>query len=319
VDTLTPDEFARSIGAPLADDDATAVLVDIGSSCSRTDELTRLVEPLAQVVIGVGPVDAPADAPPYCDLVVTEARLPAVLANVEACPLAATALALLLRGANPRSVAEGLIAESATFSMLQAGPEFAAWRASRAVVRRAEEGPPVLVERVGDELRVTLNRPHVRNAFNAAMRDDLVQALDVALADPEVRVTLAGAGEAFCAGGDLDEFGSRPDPASAHVIRLRRNPAMVLHRLADRVEARLHGACVGSGIELPAFAGRVVARPDCRVSLPEVALGLIPGAGGTVSLPRRIGRHRTAWLALSGESIDAQTALAWGLADEIAR
>ena len=79
----------------------------------------------------------------------------------------------------------------------------------------------------------------------------------------------------------------------------------------------VHGACVGAGIELPAFAGRVVASRDAWFALPEVAMGLVPGAGGTVSLPRRIGAQRTAWLALTGRRIDAETALAWGLVDEL--
>jgi enoyl-CoA hydratase/carnithine racemase len=70
-------------------------------------------------------------------------------------------------------------------------------------------------------------------------------------------------------------------------------------------------------VELPAFAGRVAARADATFWLPELALGLCPGAGGTVSLPRRIGRQRTAWLALSGRAIDARTALDWGLVDEV--
>ena len=60
------------------------------------------------------------------------------------------------------------------------------------------------------------------------------------------------------------------------------------------------------------------AAPGTVIALPEVSLGLVPGAGGTVSIPRRIGRHRTAALALSGATIDAATALAWGLVDEIA-
>ena len=80
---------------------------------------------------------------------------------------------------------------------------------------------------------------------------------------------------------------------------------------------RLHGACIGAGIEMAAFAGRVVAHPEAVISLPEVGLGLIPGAGGTVSLPRRIGRHRTAELALTGRPIDAATAHRWGLVDAI--
>ncbi|RIL07464.1 MAG: enoyl-CoA hydratase, partial [Proteobacteria bacterium] len=87
--------------------------------------------------------------------------------------------------------------------------------------------------------------------------------------------------------------------------------------LGDRLEAHLHGACIGAGVELAAFAGRVVARADAWFALPELSMGLVPGAGGTVSLPRRIGRQRTAWLALSGARLDARTALGWGLVDEL--
>jgi enoyl-CoA hydratase/carnithine racemase len=79
----------------------------------------------------------------------------------------------------------------------------------------------------------------------------------------------------------------------------------------------MHGHCAGSGVELPAFAGTVVAAPDTVCSLPEIGFGLIPGAGGTVSLTRRIGRRRVALLALSGASVDAPTAHDWGLIDEI--
>ena len=87
--------------------------------------------------------------------------------------------------------------------------------------------------------------------------------------------------------------------------------------MADRVEAHLHGVCFGAGIELTAFAGSIVAAPDTRIALPELSLGLVPGAGGTVSLPRRIGRHRTALLALTGIEVDADTAQGWGLIDRV--
>jgi enoyl-CoA hydratase/carnithine racemase len=90
-----------------------------------------------------------------------------------------------------------------------------------------------------------------------------------------------------------------------------------LSACAERVRARVHGACVGAGIELPAFAAHVSASADASFRLPEVSMGLVPGAGGTASLTRRIGRQRTAWMALSGEAVDAGTALAWGLVDEI--
>ena len=79
----------------------------------------------------------------------------------------------------------------------------------------------------------------------------------------------------------------------------------------------LHGSCLGAGIELPAFAGRVVAADDTRLGLPELGLGLVPGAGGTVSLPGRIGRHRTLALVLLDGTISAPAALGWGLVDEV--
>ena len=155
----------------------------------------------------------------------------------------------------------------------------------------------------------------MRNAYDAAMRDVLLDALAVAQADPGVRVVPDGAGPSFCSGGDLDEFGTRRDPASAHLVRLperRPRPAPVADR--HRAGARRAGG-VGGG------AGRarrrVEAAPDATFALPEVAMGLVPGAGGTVSIPARIGRHRTAWLALTGERIDAPTAREWGLVDEV--
>lgn len=74
---------------------------------------------------------------------------------------------------------------------------------------------------------------------------------------------------------------------------------------------------VGAGIEVPAFAGKVVAFADAWCQLLELSLGLIPGAGGTVSVTRRIGRWRTAWMVLSGERVPAGRALEWGLVDRI--
>ena len=127
----------------------------------------------------------------------------------------------------------------------------------------------------------------------------------------------SGRGPSFCSGGDLDEFGRFPDPVTAHAIRTTRSPARGVAGIAAKLEVRVHGACMGAGVELPAFAHRVVAAPDARFALPELSLGLVPGAGGTVSLPRRIGRHATARLALLGGSIGAEEALAIGLVDAI--
>lgn len=247
-----------------------------------------------------------------------------LLASIESNPIAATSLALLLRTDGGRDIAEGLAAESAVYSLLQAGPEFARWRATRP--DRAPVPHPdapvsestVLAERIGDVIHLTLNRPHRHNAFSASLRDALVAQLAVAALDDQTRVVLDGAGPSFCSGGDLNEFGSFPDPANAHVVRLARSAARLMAAMSDRLEVHLHGACMGAGIELPAFAAHVIAAPDVAIALPEISLGLIPGAGGTASIPRRIGRQRTAWLGLSGERIDAHIALAWGLIDEIA-
>jgi enoyl-CoA hydratase/carnithine racemase len=151
------------------------------------------------------------------------------------------------------------------------------------------------------------------------MRDALAEAFHLALLDDSIeRVVLDGDGPSFCSGGDLDTFGTFPDIGTAHLTRLTRSPARLLAALADRTEVHLHGACLGAGIELAAFAHRVIADPGTRCGLPEVPLGLVPGAGGTVSLPRRIGPQRTVLLGLTGRPVDAETALRWGLVDAVA-
>ncbi len=128
---------------------------------------------------------------------------------------------------------------------------------------------------------------------------------------------LTGRGRCFSTGGDLSEFGTVPDPALGHAVRSLALPARLLAQCARRVTVHVHSACIGAGIELPAFARRVTASSNAFFQLPELKFGLIPGAGGTVSLPRRIGRQRTAWLVLSGSKINARTARDWGLVDAI--
>jgi hypothetical protein len=245
-----------------------------------------------------------------------DAALGCLRAATEAHPTAAATLAGLLRVTSSLSVREGLVAESLAYSMLLASPDFAAWRAARPVRPvPPEPGPAVMLDRVGDLLTLTLSRPRRHNAFSREIRDALVEALAVAEYDTSVRVALRGAGRSFCSGGDLDEFGTAKDVAAAHLVRLQQSAGLRLHRLASRTTAYLHGDCIGAGIEVPAFAGRVVADPATRIQLPELRMGLVPGAGGTVSVPRRIGRWRTAWMVLTGCALDGPTALSWGLVD----
>lgn len=248
-----------------------------------------------------------------------EAAADLLVAAARAAPGAAAVLVQVLRSTATLAVEPALTVESAAYSLLLTGPEFTGWLGSRAEPR---PGPPdgagVVVRRDGQVLELTLDRPSVRNAYDAAMRDGLVQGLTLAVLDPSLRrVVLRATGPAFCSGGDLREFGRSSDLVRAHGIRTVRHPGALLHALAGRAEAWVHGACVGAGVEVPAFAARVVARRDSWFRLPEVAMGLIPGAGGTVSLARRVGAGRTLLLALSGIALPAADALRWGLVDTV--
>jgi enoyl-CoA hydratase/carnithine racemase len=244
----------------------------------------------------------------------------ALQAAATASPQAAVALAQVLHASEHLDVRSALNIESFAYSTLLGGAEFRRWLASRPARPVPAPGPEpaVLVERGGGILRVTLNRPARRNAYSRDMRDALAEALLVPTLDLTIsQVVITGAGPSFCSGGDLDEFGTAPDTATAHFVRTSGGAAGLLYGIAGRTEVRAHGACVGAGIELAAFAGRVVADPGTTFRLPEVAMGLIPGAGGTASIPRRIGRWRTLYLALSGSLLDAETAATWGLVDDL--
>ncbi|HSZ37444.1 MAG TPA: enoyl-CoA hydratase/isomerase family protein [Acidimicrobiales bacterium] len=272
------------------------------------------------VVVGVTQGDVDPAWLELCDVAVAEdgPMLGRVEENLAAQPIAGTTLALLLRAAPRRSVADGLVAESAAYSVLQSGPEFAAWRTANPPRTLRDDGPRVRVERGGSTLVITLIRPERLNALDARMRDELVDALVLATADTGITcVEWRGEGRSFCAGGDLDEFGTRPDPATAHLVRLQRSVGRALAQLGKPTVTYLHGPCMGSGVELAAFTSTVVGSPETTLALPEIGLGLVPGAGGTVSLTRRIGRLRTASLAFSAEPIDVITAKEWGLVDRI--
>lgn len=237
------------------------------------------------------------------------------------CPQACIAAGQLLRQTPRLDVLAGLAAEAAVYSMLLNGGEFSSWLAERDTQRPVTDlGTPLVeVARDAARLSVSLNLPQRRNALSFAMREALYDALELADYDDTVtEIDISGAGPVFCSGGDLTEFGTATDLVAAYLVRLERAPWRLIHRFADRVTMRVHGAAVGAGVEMAAFAGHVIAVPDTFFLLPEIDMGLVPGAGGTVSVPSRIGRWRTAWLVLSGQRIDATTALRWGLVDEVA-
>jgi len=257
----------------------------------------------------------------FADVVVaTQQEAEAMAATIEQYPIAALTLVQVLRVTEPLSPLEALDIESMAFATLQGGAEFKQWRERHPVDKKneLEDGPCILLERQGNELFARLNRPEARNSMTVEMRDAWIEMLDILEHDASItRVFIEACGKCFSVGGELYEFGSQSDTAIAHWVRTVQSPARLMVKHWGKVEVYLHGACIGSGVEIPAFANRVSAHPRSFFQLPELTMGLIPGAGGTVSIARRIGRQRLAWLALSGRRINARTALDWGLIDKI--
>ena len=274
--------------------------------------------PVPVVAVGARPDTALADAMDvWAD---SDDELATIVARIRENPTASAVLVQVLRSSVRLPVLEALALESLGYATLQSGREFARWLGGRE--RRAPKPAPghdaVLLARCDDALELVLNTPRNRNALSVAMRDALTEAFELVAMTPEIQqIDVRGNGPSFSAGGDLTEFGSTDDPSVAHEIRMRRMPARYLAPEAHRYHFHVHGACVGAGIELAAFAGRVTAVEETFFQLPEVAMGLIPGAGGCVSIPRRIGRQRTAFMALTGLRVAAREALAWGLIDAI--
>ena len=242
----------------------------------------------------------------------------ALIQQVELAPRAAAVTVQLLRASEGLPLDRALVLESLAYGLLQGSEEYAAWLSARRSPDSPDPEGSVIVERRDEVLHIVIDRPHARNAINRAIRDQLYEAFTLAALDPDIRsVKLRSVGEAFSAGGDLEEFGTTTDPATAHLIRARTLPALALARRPEIFDVHVQGACIGAGIEISALAGRVTAAPTAWFQLPELAMGLIPGAGGCVSVPRRIGRQRAALMILSGQRIDARTALRWGLIDAI--
>lgn len=179
---------------------------------------------------------------------------------------------------------------------------------------------PVLYEKADGGLAwVTLNRPDVLNAIDIQMRDDLWEILHAVRDDPDVRaVVFKGAGDrAFSAGADISEFGTAPSPAEARRARRERDLWGFMLRLEKPMIAAIQGFALGAGIELPMCCDVRIASEDARIGLPEVSLGYIPSAGGTQMLPRLVPPGVAMQMILTGDPIDAATALRYGLVQAV--
>ncbi len=166
---------------------------------------------------------------------------------------------------------------------------------------------------------ITLNRPEMLNTINMRMRDELWDLAHAVRDDPEVQVVIfKGAGErAFSAGADISEFGTAPSYLESRRARRERDLWGFILSLEVPLIAAIHGYALGAGIELPMCCDLRIASEDARLGLPEVSLGYIPSAGGTQTLPRHIPPGVAMQMILTGDPIDARTALGYGLIQRV--
>ena len=164
----------------------------------------------------------------------------------------------------------------------------------------------------GDVATVTINSPPV-NALSQLVRDGLKRGVEAAEADPAVKaIVIICAGRTFIAGADISEFGKPPAaPYLPDVLD-------TIENASKPVVAALHGTALGGGFEVALTAHYRIAVPSAKCGLPEIKLGLIPGAGGTQRLPRLIGVEKALDVILSGTPFGAREAKEWGVVDELA-
>jgi 3-hydroxyacyl-CoA dehydrogenase len=164
----------------------------------------------------------------------------------------------------------------------------------------------------GEVAIVTLNSPPV-NALSANVRDGLVEGFRQAKADPSVKaIVLICEGKTFIAGADISEFGGQMKGASLFDVQKE------IEESAVPVVAAIHGTALGGGLEVALCAHYRVAVPSAKCGLPEVNIGLLPGAGGTQRLPRIAGVEKALEMVTSGQHVPAKQCLDMGLVDELA-
>ncbi len=165
--------------------------------------------------------------------------------------------------------------------------------------------------RAGDIAVLTIDSPPV-NALSADVRTGLRDSVGQAMADPAVKaIVLICAGRTFIAGADIAEFGKPPKGAPLT------DSQAAIEGGTKPVIAAIHGTALGGGFEVALMCHYRVAVPSARFGLPEIKLGIIPGAGGTQRLPRLIGLENALEAILSGTPFPAKQALQWGVVDEL--
>lgn len=162
---------------------------------------------------------------------------------------------------------------------------------------------------------VTLNRPDKLNTLSIRLRQELAAAVAVLEADPQVQVLiLTGAGRAFTAGLDLDEWAA---PGLSPAGALEHDAVAAIGQFSGPVIGAINGLCITGGLEMALACDLLLAASDTRFADTHVKVGLLPGWGGSVRLVARIGLHRAKEMALTGRFVAADEALAWGLVNRV--
>jgi enoyl-CoA hydratase/carnithine racemase len=183
----------------------------------------------------------------------------------------------------------------------------------------------VLFEKSDHVVTLTLNRPDTRNAITPDITEALVAACQAINYDLDVRcVVLTGAGKGFSSGGNIKDMRDRTDlfAGSAASIRSRYREGIqrippTLYRVEVPVIAAINGAAVGAGLDIAMMCDMRIASTEASFAESFVKLGLIPGDGGAWFLPRAIGMAKAAEMSFTGDRIDAEKALAWGLVSRL--
>lgn len=176
----------------------------------------------------------------------------------------------------------------------------------------------VELSRIEEFALIRLNRPQALNALSFKLVEDLARAIDEVAAGDARALLVIGAGEkAFCAGADIAELAGRTLVQTRRGAERGQAVMAKLERLPMPSVAIINGYAFGGGLELALACTFRLATPNARLGLPEIKLGLVPGYGGTQRLPRVVGEARALEMILSAKTVDALTALAWGLVSRI--
>ncbi|NYU09972.1 2,3-dehydroadipyl-CoA hydratase [Enterobacteriaceae bacterium CCUG 67584] len=174
----------------------------------------------------------------------------------------------------------------------------------------------LIVTRHGRVLLLTLNRPAARNALNNGLLSELATALEAAAVDSEISVcVITGNERFFAAGADLNEMAEKDLAATLNDIR----PQLWarINAFSKPLIAAVNGYALGAGCELALLCDVAIAGENARFGLPEITLGIMPGAGGTQRLIRSVGKSLASKMVLTGESITARQALAAGVVSDV--